>query len=255
MTTYNKTYLTKLITNLKPGMVILSPWLQEIGISRNLQKYYRNSVWLEPIGTGAYKRPNDKIDWQGGLYAMQYQKKLNIHAGALTALSLQGLSHFFRFSNEKIFLFSPRKTKLPKWFEDYNWGYSIFHKQTNFLPFDLGITEYEEKNYPIRISSSERAILECLYLSPSIIDLTECYHIMEGLANLRPKLLQKLLQECNSIKVKRLFLYFAEKINHMWMQYIDTSLINIGTGNRRIAGGGVYISKYQITIPNDIALL
>jgi hypothetical protein len=31
--------------------------------------------------------------------------------------------------------------------------------------------------------------------------------VMEGMANLRPQLLQRLLQECKSVKVKRLFFW------------------------------------------------
>jgi hypothetical protein len=78
---------------------------------------------------------------------------------------------------------------------------------------------------------------------------------MEGLANLRPKLVQELLQKCTSIKVKRLFLYLSEKANHSWLRFIDRSLVDIGTGNRRVTEGGVYIPKYQITIPNELAAL
>ena len=255
MTTHKETYLTKLLNSTKPGTVVLASLLNEIGISRNLQKHYRNSVWLEPIGRGAFKRPGDKIEWQGALYAMQYQSKLNVHAGAITALSLQGFSHYFRNSDEKIFLFAPRKTKLPKWFTDYSWNNPIHFKQTDFLPSRDGIIEHEEKNFPIRISSPERAILECLYLTPTDFDLTECFHIMESLVNLRPKLVQVLLQNCNSIKVKRLFLYLSEKANHDWVKFLDPSIIDVGKGNRSIAGGGVYIPKYQITIPNELAIL
>lgn len=78
---------------------------------------------------------------------------------------------------------------------------------------------------------------------------------MEGLANLRPKLVQELLQKCTSIKVKRLFLYLSEKANHSWVQFIDVSSVDIGNGNRRITEGGAYVSKYQITKPNELALL
>ncbi len=255
MTTYNETYLTKLINSVRPGTVVLASWLEEIGISRNLQKHYRNSGWLESMGRGAFKRPTEDVEWQGGLYALQYQAKLNVHAGAITALSLQGFSHYFRIDNEKIFLFAPRKINLPKWFVDYNWGNPIHHQQTSFLPIGLGIVEHDEKNFSIRISSPERAIFECLYLAPSTFDLVECFHLMEGLANLRPKLIQKLLQECSSIKVKRLFLYLSEKTNHAWVRFLDPSLVDVGNGNRRIGEGGTYVSKYQITIPNELAVL
>jgi len=253
--TYNETKLTKLLSSIKLGTVVLASWLEGIGISRDLQKHYRNSGWLESMGRGAFKRPGETVEWQGGLYAIQYQAKLDVHAGALTALSLQGLSHYFRLSEEKIFLFTSRKTRLPLWFLNYNWGSQISQQETNFLPMGLGVVEHEEKNFSIQISSAERAMFECLYLAPDTIDLIECFHLMEGLVNLRPKLVQELLQECTSIKVKRLFLYLSEKANHNWLQFIDISSVDIGNGNRRITEGGAYVSKYQITIPNELAVL
>lgn len=255
MATYNETKLTKLLNSIKLGTIVLASWLEGIGISRDLQKHYRNSGWLESVGRGAFKRPGENVEWQGGLYPLQFQAMLNVHVGALTALSMQGFSHYFRLSAEKIFLFSTRKSSLPKWFLNYNWGNQISQQQTSFLPMDIGIVEYEEKNFNIRVSSPERAMFECLYLAPDTLDLTECFHLMEGLANLRPKLVQELLKECKSIKVKRLFLYLSEKANHSWLQFIDMSIVDIGNGNRRITEGGTYVSKYQLTIPNELAEL
>ena len=77
--------------------------------------------------------------------------------------------------------------------------------------------------------------------------------IFEGLLNLRPKLLQELLENCNSIKVKRLFLYMASKVNHQWLEFVDRSKIELGTGDRVIVKGGVYISKHRISIPKELA--
>jgi hypothetical protein len=51
--------------------------------------------------------------------------------------------------------------------------------------------------------------------------MVECYQILEGLANLRPKILQELLESCNSIKVKRLFLFMASKAKHQWLDFVD----------------------------------
>ena len=253
MTTPNKTYLKNLLRNIKPDTVILASWLSSMGISKNLQKYYLRSGWLEAIGRGAYKRPGDKITWQSGLYALQHQAKLSIHTGALTALNLQGYSHYFRLAEEKVFLFAPRKTNLPKWFSNYYWGSSIHYKQTDFLPEKQGLTEHDERTFSIRISSPERAVLECLYLAPKTVDIIECYHIVEGLANLRPKLMTELLRQCRSVKVKRLFLYLAGKTNQDWFRFIDKTLIDTGSGSRSITEGGVYISQYDIVVPRELA--
>ena len=123
------------------------------------------------------------------------------------------------------------------------------------LPPVLGLVNFEEKNFPIRIASPERAILECLFLAPDKLDLVECYQIMEGLTNLRPNLMQELLEGCTSIKVKRLFLYLADKAGHQWLSFIDNSKISLGKGDRSVVKGGVYISEYRISVPKDLAEL
>jgi len=227
MATQNETKLKILLKNLTPGADTLAPWLEELGISRNLQNHYLQSGWLEPIGRGAYKKPNEKVQWPGGVYAMQNQANLKVHVGAITALSLQGLSHNIRFTQDTIYLFSPYKENLPKWFKNYEWENDVFHQQTSFLPANLGIVEFEAGNIPVKMSSSERAIIESLYLAPRKIDLIECYHLMEGLVNLQPRLVQELLYQCNSVRVKRIFLYLAEKANHQWLKFLDLSTLNM----------------------------
>lgn len=237
----------------QPGTVALAGWLESVGVSRELQKRYRKNGWLEALGTGAFKRPGDKVNWQGGLYAIQQQGKISVHVGALTAMSLQGLSHFFRLSTKTVFLFSPVKTILPKWFKTHQWQYAIKHIQTSMLPSDLGLTSYQEKNFPITIASPERAILECLFLAPEKLDLIECYHLVEGLSNIRPKVMQELLEKCSSMKVKRLFLFMATKAQHQWLTFIDKSKIDLGKGQRSIVKGGVFNTAFQITIPKELA--
>lgn len=237
----------------KPGTVALAKWLENLGISRELQKNYKKSGWLEKLGPGAYKRPADQVTWQGGLYTIQHQAKLKIHVGALTAISLQGKSHYFRVAGEEIFLFSTHKTILPQWFKASEWGQKVQHIKTSFLPEDLGLTQHEVKNFLITISAPERAILECLYLAPAQLDLMECYHLMEGLSNLRPKLMQELLEKCSSVKVKRLFLLMASKAQHQWLAFIDLNKIDLGKGDRSITRGGVYNAQFHISIPKELA--
>ncbi len=113
------------------------------------------------------------------------------------------------------------------------------------------MTEVELKTFSIKLSSPARAIMECLYLAPLHQDLVECFELMEGLNNLRPQSVQELLEQCTSIKVKRLFLYLAEKVNHDWVKYLNLEKIDLGRGKRSIIKNGVYIPKYQITVPKE----
>ena len=253
MDTKKESKLKRMLDLHRPGTVALPKWLEGLGISRELQKSYRKNGWLETIGAGAFKRSGELVNWQGGLYAIQQQAKLPVHAGALTALSLQGLAHYFRMVDETVFLFSPRQTILPRWFKNYSWGSPVQHVKTSLLPQGLGLTSHEEKNFSITVSTPERAILECLYLAPAKLDLIECYHLMEGLSNLRPKLIQELLEKCCSVKVKRLFLFMASKAQHQWLTFIDQKKITVGKGDRSITKGGLYNSDFQISIPKELA--
>jgi hypothetical protein len=252
MTTNSDKKLMILLDNHVPGTVLLASWLEKNGISRDLQQYYLKSGWLESYGVGAFKRPNENVQWIGALNSVQRQTKMQVHAGGLTSLSLQGLSHYFRMEKEPLYLFSPQYAKLPKWFLNQEWSNQIIHVKTKFLSSTHALFDYSRDSLKLQISSPERAILECLHLTPDRFDMVECYQILEGLANLRPKILQELLENCNSIKVKRIFLFMASNAKHQWLDFIDQSKIELGTGDRVIVKGGVYISKFRISVPKEL---
>jgi hypothetical protein len=165
---------------------------------------------------------------------------------------MQGLAHYLRLGKETVFLFSQPKTTLPAWFRKHDWAARIQHVRTSMLPPGLGLQNHDDRNFAVRISSPERAILECLYLAPDEMDLLECAQVMEGLVNLRPKLIQELLTACTSIKAKRLFLFLAEKVNHPWFSLVDASKIDLGKGDRSLAKGGVYVAKYHLVLPESL---
>ena len=255
MSTNNGIKLKKLLDLHVPGTIILASWLEANGFSYDLQQRYRKSGWLESVGVGAFKRPNEMVTWEGALYSVQQQAKLPVYIGGLTALSMLGFSHYIRTGAESVSLFSDLKTRLPAWFKNYSWEESINHIKTSFLSNGIGMENYNEKLFPLTIASPERAILECLYLTPGKLDLIETFQILSGLVNLRPGILQKLLEGCNSVKVKRLFLLMSKKTNHQWAQFLDLSSVDLGQGDRSIVKNGVYDPKFHITIPKELAQL
>lgn len=68
---------------------------------------------------------------------------------------------------------------------------------------------------------------------------------MEGLNNLKPSAVQELLEKCTSIKVKRLFLFMADKAGHEWPGHLDMEKVNLGSGKRSLVHDGAYNSKYH----------
>ena len=144
---------------------------------------------------------------------------------------------------------------LPKWISEKVFPENIFKicKTSSFGDSinqrSFGVIEREFDGIKILLASPERAILEVLYLVPTKQTFEEAFLLMEGLTNLRPDVVQKLLKNCNSIKVKRLFLYMAEKNNHPWISGLNLKKIDLGSGKRKIGDGGVFDSKYQLSVP------
>lgn len=254
MDTEKGSKINQLLQSQPKGIVFLASWLSKKGYSPDLQKRYRKSNWLLSIGTGAMIRTGDEVNYEGALHSLQQQDNSSIHPGGKTALSLLGKSHYLEFSTKKITLFGGTGENLPLWFKNYDWGIEFNHYQSGFLPKDIGLTQIERKIFPLKISNAARALMECLYMVPKYQGLNECYELMEGLNNLRPKEVQSLLETCTSVKVKRLFLFLADKAEHAWMKHIDIDQIDLGKGKRSIIKGGVYIPKYQITVNKELRL-
>ncbi len=245
--------INRLLNSQPSGVVYLSSWLTDNGFSTQLINRYKKSNWLYSIGSGAWMRVGKKPTCEGALYALQQQAQSSIHIGGKTALSLLGKAHYLELSTQQIILFGGSKEKLPSWFLKYDWGLKVNYYGSSFLPATVGLQTLEHNAFNLQISNPIRALLECLYLTPKKQELIECYEIMEGLNNLIPNQIQTILEQCTSIKVKRLFLYMAEKTNHEWFNYLDLEKIDIGKGKRSLAKEGVYITKYRITIPKTLA--
>lgn len=252
MSTENRSKINLLFHLQPPGIVLQSSWLVQQGYNHDLQQRYKKSNWLRSIGTGAFICTGDQVSYEGAIYALQKQSGLTVHPGAKTALSLLGKAHYLESASKRIVLFGGSNEKLPAWFRNYDWNATIEYCETSFLPSNLGLTDLATKNLSIKVSGSVRAILECLYLAPKKQELMECLELMEGLNSIPPRQVQTLLENCHSVKVNRLFLYMAEKVNHEWFKYLDLENVYLGKGKRSIVKGGVYVDKYKITVPKEL---
>lgn len=236
----------------EPHSVATTPYLKTLGITSQDLQNYTASCWLTSLGRGAFKRPMETVTWQGALYSLQAQLRLPVHVGALTALEMSGNSHYVRFAGTRAYLFSPLNVALPLWFRTH-WGDDVRHVQTKLLPPDLGLIDQQApKGFTLKTSSVERAALEMLHLAPKEFDLVEASLIIEGMTSIRPKLVQDLLERCTSIKVRRLFLYLAERANLPVMRHLDLDRIELGTGDRSLVPSGRYVAKYQLLLPRDL---
>ncbi|GAB4176045.1 MAG: type IV toxin-antitoxin system AbiEi family antitoxin [Calditrichia bacterium] len=233
------------------GALLTINTLKKSGITaENVKKYIQGNL-LERVGRGAYKLKNDKVTTFGIVYGLQQEKK--IHIGGKTALELLGYGHYLKQDFDEIFLFSQNEKSLPTWIRHIKLhsklSFHHLHLFRNEMRESLTIIEYNK--FDLKVSAPERAILETLYFVPNKITFDEAFKLMESLTALRPQILQKLLESCNSFKVKRIFLFMAEKLNYFWFRHLQLQKIDLGKGKRVIVKRGQYNNKYKITVPSN----
>lgn len=253
MDSYTGSKINQLLRRWPNGTVAVSSWLEKQGVYQQLVQKYEATAWLRRMGQGAYAKAGDKVEWTGGVYAIQEQLKLPVHVGAKTALQMQGYAHFLPLGKgSTVALFGPPDVKLPAWFKQHRWGIKVRYTTTNLFAgqAEQGLTRKELGPYSIKLSAPERAIMEVLYGVPQVDSYEEARLLMEGLTTLRPRLVQALLETCASVKVKRLFMFLAENCKHTWAGKVDLSRVDLGKGKRALVKGGRFDAKYQITVPN-----
>lgn len=254
MASASSSKINQLLKKWPTGAVAVLSWLEQQGVYQQLIHEYEKTSWVRRVGHGAYARAGDKVEWPGGLYALQEQLDLPIHAGGKTALSMQGYAHYMPMGQSTtVVLFGPPDVKLPLWFKQYRWGVKIRYATTNLFVSkgDHGLTQKEMGFYSVTVSTPERAMLEVLYEIPKRESYEEATLLMEGLTTLRPRLVQTLLEHCASVKVKRLFMVLAERCKHAWVNKLDLSHVEFGKGKRMLLKGGRFDSKYSITVPES----
>jgi len=245
--------LNYLMSRWPVGVLLTSRWLKEHGYYKQLVKLYCDSGWLKSVGRGVYARLNDEVTWQGAVKAIQSQLSLSVHVGGLTALQLYGITQYLILNNRNptFYLYNTtiKKAALPTWFRQY---FTNCHfEQKKLFKTQIGLSSKQVDGVQLNVSSPERAILEVLALVPNKVTLSHANELMEGLNRLRSDNVQQLLESCLSIKVKRLFLYLAEKCNLSSFDDLNVARIDLGSGKRVIGEGGHYNAKWLLSLPLD----
>ena len=252
MGSQNSRKVNPLLKQWPKGTVVTKSQLDKFGIYRQLAAKYLRYDWIQRIGTGAFIRSGDTVNWQGGLYALQTQLDMTVHIGGLTALELQGQSLFVPLGPQKrVILVSDQQEQLPTWFRNHQWEARLEHHCLYLFDRvpEAANTKLDCGGFEIVLSSVERAILEQMRLAKSNDEIEYAHQLMGGLSTLRPTVVQELLENCRSAKVKRLFLWSAETVGHFWFERLDTSRVDLGKGKRQLYEGGQLDQKYRITVP------
>ncbi|WP_320122189.1 type IV toxin-antitoxin system AbiEi family antitoxin domain-containing protein [uncultured Sphaerochaeta sp.] len=237
---------------LPEGLLVDRAWLKSRGIENTTVDYYLRSGKLEAVVHGIYRKPGPPLKWQNVVYSLNLLG-YDVHVGHMTALTYHGYAHFLMLGKlPSIRLLSPQR--LPTWVEKVGTipGFSMM-KAGPFPDVKVGMTEvpFGTWDWPICYSSPERAFIELTSTIDSQEQILQASLMMDGAVDLRPTLLQELLESSTSIKAKRLFLWLARTAGHTWYQYIDVSKIDLGVGKRQIVPGGKLDAEFLITVPKE----
>jgi hypothetical protein len=266
--------LNRLLLSLPEGFLADSAWLQAQGLSRSSIRDYVDRSWLERIGPRVYRRPSQltraSLRWDVVVLSLQQVMHKPLHVGGRTAVELSGYAHYVEAGETpRVYLYG---AGFPSWlaklptsaqfetrssglFANSNTGvearrYDLRSGEASGSPKDAKSTSPWE--WSLTMSVPERAILEMIDELPHQESFHQVDTVIEGLANLRPQLLGKLLRECKSVKVKRVFLWYADRHGHAWFKHLDRSSIDLGKGKRQLVPQGHFDSRYQITLPIEL---
>lgn len=275
MSIQNRDKLNRLGRALPEGLLVDAAWLERHGYYRSLRSQYVAAGWLEQPARGVFRRPRGSVGWEQVVISLQTLLEFPISVGGRTALELQGYAHYLSQSHNSIHLYSDKK--LPTWVSRLNLESPfVIHNRRRFLSemdcsqnihllsqmssaeneillqCALRVTRWGQWAWPLVLSAPERAILELLDELPQ----NESFHLvdvtMEGLVNISPRRMQWLLEQTSSIKVKRLFFFFADRYQHGWLKHINREKVNLGKGKRMLVNGGKLDPEYQITVPEAL---
>ena len=276
----NTTKLNQLQRLLPEGLVVDAAWLEAQGYSRGLRSRYLASGWLEQPARGCYRRPGGKLSWQQVVVSLQGMLQLPVVVGGRTALELHGFSHYAsRAGLQEVHLYGDKR--FPGWVPKLALHQRLVHHnarrlfRTHSIAKEAGRMTWRPReqsfadevlapggsltrlswgqwDWPLGLSTPERAILELLDELPQRETFHQVDKLMESLRTLSPRRLQRLLEDCRTVKVKRLFLWFASRHGFQWLPHLDQERIDLGKGKRMLVRGGTLDATYLITVPGDM---
>jgi len=243
--------INQLLQDYYPGKLYFSGNLKQHGFSDQLLKQYRNSGWLTSLSNGVMYRTGNKLLAYPALACYNQQMKKSFHVAAHSALELKGFNHYVPMGKPVLMIGHLKQQTVPDWMKKNYFDMTLkFFSTETFSKPQLSTSNVD--GLDLLVSTPEQAFFECLLLSPKQYAFIDLFYIMEQLTTLRPEMVQDLLENTDNLKVKRLFLYMAEKAGHYWFDLLDVNKVDIGTAKHQLTKNGVYLPKYKITVPKEL---
>lgn len=256
------------MASLDDSTLVTSRWLRQHGYASNLVARYVASGWLKSPARGVYLRAGGHLSWQAVIRGLQDGEQLAVHVGGRFALAWHGHEHYLRLgSAATVTLYG--SDPLPGWVSKLSLKERFIGCGSGPFAFPVAPYHDEAKGDALRhkglerlvhesaadglvFATTERAILELCDAPVNAALIYEADALMQGMANLRPKRVEFLLQHCTSIKAKRIFLALAERHAHDWLSHVSLEGVNLGRGKRALIPGGRLHPTYHITLPADL---
>ncbi len=243
------TKINQALLHWKTGDVHGLDWLKEKGLSPRHSYFYYEEGLLAKLGPSVFHKSSDQINWPAVIRFLQEEEKIPLHVSGRTALEVHGHGHYIPLGKKPVvFVTSYEKKSFPAWLKKENSIAVFFHTHSNTFSREEFLTEIEVEGFKFKVSSRELAILEFIESLDNTHSLETAENYMNSLGTLRPEVLQKVLENCNSIQTKRIFLYLSEKLNLPFFEKLNLKKIALGSGKRLVVRGGTLNKKYQITV-------
>lgn len=247
------TKINQALKSWRPDEVHGTTWLRSYGLSSGDTTRYIESGILKRIGPGAFMRSEDKLEWFNLLSFLQEERKMKIHLGDVSALEVSGGGHYGRLKKvEKVMLISNEIKTIPNWLKELEGDFKFEFRKSRLLHREAFLGTYNKSGIEVKLSSRELAILEYIESRTFKNGLEDLENYMNLLSDILSAYLQELLEECRSIRVKRIFLYTADKLDLPFFKKLDISKIDLGSGNRVVVENGELDKKYKITVDRDL---
>jgi len=251
--------LNRLQQELPEGLLADAAWMEAHGYSSALRSQYVRAGWLDSPTRRVYRRSRTPLTWQQVVVSLQKVLDLPLTVGGRTALEQQGYAHYLSTAMHEVHLYGPKRP--PTWLASLPLDVTFhWHNSLRLFPGDIDAPPEPSLvmvgdgglTLPICYSNKERAVFELLDELPERESFHQADALMEGMSDLSPRRLQTLLEGCTSVKVKRLFLFFADRHHHAWRSRLDMSRVDLGSGKRVLVKGGKLDPHYNITVPSDL---
>lgn len=270
--------INQLDRDLPEGLLVDAAWLSDKGYSTALRSQYVSVGRLQQPAGRVYRRPRGTLSWQQAVLSLQLLLHHRLVVGGRTALELQGYAHYVSSGRSEVHLYGP--SPPPTWLSTlplkerfvYHNSTPLFGKEEPAPSFPtvlggevvnagagaalegaaLRFLPWGQWDWPMVISTPERAILEELNELPDRESFHQVDMLMEGLGDLSAPRLETLLVRCRSVKVKRLFFFFADRHGHAWLKRLDRAAVDLGKGKRMLVKGGRLDAIYEITVPREL---